>query len=76
MPLQIEEKQLYSSSAKVTLLSIRLLKFDIPYLKHNSSVAFPTPLFITEVIDQIEYRITSKYSPEIVEGAIEIDNLA
>lgn len=52
-----------------------ILKFDIPYLKHNSSVAFPTPLFVTEAVDQIEYRITSKYSPEIVEGVIAIDNL-
>ena len=49
-----------------------ILKFSIPYLKHNSSVAFPTPLFITEAVDQIEYRITSKYSPEMVDGAIEI----
>ena len=51
-----------------------ILKFDIPYLKHNSSVAFPTPLFVTEAVDQIEYRITSKYSPESVEGVIAIDN--
>ena len=51
-----------------------ILKFGVPYLKHNSSVAFPTPLFITEAVDQIEYRITSKFSPEIVEGTIEIDN--
>ena len=46
------------------------LKFD--YIKHNTTIAFPSIIFIKEPFNSIPYTITSKNSPEIVSGEIKI----
>lgn len=46
------------------------IKFD--YIKHNTTIAFPSIIFIKEPFDAIPYTITSKNSPEIVSGEIKI----
>ena len=46
------------------------LKFD--YIKHNTTIAFPSIIFIKESFKLIPYTITSKNSPEIVSGEIKI----
>jgi len=40
------------------------------YIKQHTAVAFPTPIFITNEIDNIEYKITSKNNPEIITGIL------
>ena len=49
-----------------------ILKFHIKYLKHNSSMAFPSVLMFDNVPDSIEYEISSKYLPEITKGNISL----
>ncbi|RGF54606.1 hypothetical protein DV740_00765 [Roseburia sp. AF02-12] len=46
------------------------LKFD--YIKHNTTIAFSSIIFIKEPFNSIPYTITSKNSPEIVFGEIKI----
>ena len=46
------------------------IKFD--YIKHNTTIAFPSVIFIKESFGTIPYTITSKNSPEIVSGEIKI----
>ena len=46
------------------------LKFD--YIKHNTTIAFPSIIFIKESFKFIPYTITSKNSPEIVSEEIKI----
>jgi nucleoside 2-deoxyribosyltransferase len=48
------------------------VKFD--YIKHNTTIAFPSIIFITEPFTTIPYTITSKNLPEIVTGEIKIVN--
>ena len=48
------------------------IKFD--YIKHNTTISFPSIIFIKEPFDAIPYTITSKNSPEIVSGEIKITN--
>ncbi|HGD1071773.1 TPA: hypothetical protein ACG7WW_002024, partial [Streptococcus agalactiae] len=53
-----------------------ILIFDIKYLKHNSSMAFPSILMFKNIPEAIEYEITSKHIPEIIKGKIYIkDNI-
>ncbi len=46
------------------------LKFD--YVKHNTIVAFPTPLFITADVKSVSYKITSKHNPAVKEGILRL----
>lgn len=46
------------------------LKFD--YIKHNTTIAFPSVIFIKEPFMVLPYTITSKNSPEVVSGEIKI----
>lgn len=46
------------------------LKYD--YIKHNTTIAFPSVMFIKEPFDAIPYTITSKNLPEVVSGEINI----
>lgn len=46
------------------------LKFD--YIKHNTTIAFPSVIFINEPFEAIPYTITSKNSPDVVFGEIKI----
>lgn len=49
-----------------------ILRFGIEYLKHNSSMAFPSILMFENVPQTIEYEITSKYIPDVVKGKIHL----
>ena len=49
-----------------------ILKLKVDYIKHNTSVAFPTVLFLKGDIAEIPYRITSKNNPSITEGILTI----
>lgn len=46
------------------------LKFD--YVKHNTTVAFPSVIFIKEAFGSIDYSITSKNVPNIIRGSLEL----
>lgn len=49
-----------------------ILKFHIKYLKHNSSMAFPSVLMFKNIPQVIEYEITSKHIPEVIKGKINL----
>ena len=49
-----------------------ILRFDIEYLKHNTSMAFPSKLLFKNVPSTIEYEITSKFTPDMVKGKINL----
>lgn len=49
-----------------------ILKIKVDYIKHNTSVAFPSVLFIKDEITEIPYKITSKNNPDIVEGTLKV----
>lgn len=47
--------------------------FHINYLKHNTAIAFPSVLVLKNIPDIIEYEISSKYIPNIIQGKLEIE---
>lgn len=49
-----------------------IVKLKVDYIKHNTTVAFPTILFVKNEIDEIPYKITSKNNPDVVEGYIKV----
>ena len=49
-----------------------VLKLKMDYIKHNTTIAFPSVIFVKEPFESIPYTITSKNSPEIISGEIEI----
>lgn len=51
---------------------MRKYKHSVDYIKHNTTVAFPTILFVKNEIDEIPYKITSKNNPDVVEGCIKV----
>lgn len=51
---------------------VDILMFGIKYLKHNSSMAFPSVLMFKNVPQRIEYEITSKHIPEVIKGKIDL----
>lgn len=54
----------------------RVVKLQMDYIKHNSSVAFPAPLFLKGKPAEIKYQIRSRHISEIINGTISvIDNL-
>jgi len=48
-----------------------ILTFHIEYLKHNTSMAFPSVLMFKNTPPYIEYEISSKHVPEIFMGKLE-----
>lgn len=44
--------------------------FHIGYLKHNTTMAFPSVLIFKDPPKFIDYEITSKYQPEVIKGRI------
>lgn len=48
------------------------LKLKIDYIKHHTSVAFPTILLLKGEVSEIPYRITSKNNPNIVEDVLSV----
>lgn len=51
-----------------------ILKLKVDYIKHNTSVAFPSVLFVKDEVTEIPYKITSKNNPDIVEGTLKIQD--
>lgn len=49
-----------------------IIKLKIDYIKHNTTIAFPTIILIPEPFDTIDYTITSKDASDIVTGQIEV----
>lgn len=47
------------------------LTFHIKYLKHNTSMAFPSVLMFKNTPPYIEYEISSKHVPDIMKGKLE-----
>ena len=49
-----------------------VVKLHVDYLKHNTSVAFPTVLFVSGEVEKIKYIIRSKHNAEEVKGVIHV----
>ena len=49
-----------------------IVKLKYGYIKHNTTIAFPSVIFVKELFETIPYTITSKNSPEIVSGDIKV----
>ena len=49
-----------------------VLTFHVNYLKHNIRMAFPSVLIFNDVPESIDYEMTSKHSPDVIKGKIEI----
>ena len=47
-----------------------IVKLHIDYIKHNTTIAFPSVIIVKESFNCIPYTITSKNSPEIITGEI------
>lgn len=47
-----------------------ILVFHIPYLKHNTKIAFPSSLVVKNDLKIIEYEITSKHVSNVIKGKI------
>ena len=53
-----------------------IVKLKYGYIKHNTTIAFPSVIFVKELFETIPYTITSKNSPTIVSGEIKVtDNV-
>lgn len=48
-----------------------ILTFHVEYLKHNTTMAFPSVLIFKDIPKCFEYEITSKHIPEVLKGKIE-----
>lgn len=51
-----------------------IAKLQVDYIKHNTTVAFPSILFVKDEIIEIPYKITSKNNPDVVEGVLKVQN--
>ena len=51
-----------------------VLMFNIDYLKHNTSIAFPSDLMFKDIPELIEYEINSKNIPEVIKGKLILKN--
>lgn len=51
-----------------------IVKLKVDYIKHNTTVAFPSVLFVKDEIVEIPYKITSKNNPNVVEGNLKVRN--
>ena len=49
-----------------------ILFFNIPYLKQNTKMFFPSYLFFIRKPKNLRYEIRSKYSPEVYRGTLEL----
>ena len=47
-----------------------VISFHVDYLKHNTSMAFPSVLVFDDVPETIEYEITSKHISEVIKGKV------
>lgn len=49
-----------------------IIKLHIDYIKHNTAVAFPTVLFVSDDLTLIEYTIQSKYNEAVVNRSVKV----
>lgn len=49
-----------------------ILFFNIPYLKQNTKMFFPSYLFFNRKPKNLRYEIRSKHSPEVYKGTLEL----
>lgn len=49
---------------------VDILKFSIRYLKHNTSMSFPSVLIFETLPQTIEYEISSKHMADVIHGKI------
>ena len=49
-----------------------IIKLKVDYIKHNTTIAFPSVLLVKDTIPEIPYKITSKNNPNVVEGILKI----
>lgn len=52
-----------------------IVKLKVDYIKHNTTVAFPSILFVSEIISEIPYKIISKYNPNVIEGILNVSSI-
>lgn len=72
---QLEYSKAFSDALKYEIFvkeNTIILKIHFDYLKHNSVVAFPSPILLKEIPKLLKYKIKSKYFPDIVSGTINI----
>lgn len=50
-----------------------IVKLKVDYIKHNTTVAFPSILFIKDEIFEIPYKISSKNNPDVVVGVLKVN---
>lgn len=51
-----------------------IVKLKVDYIKHNTTIAFPSVLFIKDELTEIPYKITSKNNSDVVEGFLKVQN--
>lgn len=51
-----------------------ILCFNIPYLKQNTKMFFPSYLFLAKEPKSLRYEIRSKHSPEVYKGTLIIES--
>ena len=49
-----------------------ICKLKLDYVKHHTAVAFPTPIFLKNIPEEIPYTITSKNAAEIIHGTVKV----
>lgn len=49
-----------------------IVKLKVDYIKHNTTVAFPSIILVKDMPDEIVYTITSKNNPEVVRGSLSV----
>lgn len=48
------------------------IKLNVDYIKHNTTVAFPSIIFVKDMPNEVEYTITSKNNPDVVRGKLTV----
>lgn len=66
----LEDTFLYNYYVEGDVIKVKLW---MEYIKHNTTVAFPTVLFVTEAVADIQYSITSKHNENITEGTLSLE---
>lgn len=49
-----------------------IVKLNVDYIKHNTTVAFPSIIFVKDMPSEVEYSITSKSNPDVVHGTLSV----
>ena len=52
-----------------------IIKLKFEYIKHHTTIAFPTVIFVQGELCSAEYSITSRNAPEVISGTIAISSL-